>query len=95
MDVIKYIRNMILFERINQTNINDNEKILMNFFSRPIISVYTKEEKNEFEQFYENYEDKDFDNYYEQIIELANKSKKEEKDIKLLSISNEHLNAFN
>ena len=95
LDVIKYIRNMILFERINQTNINDNEKILMNFFSRPIISVYTKEEKNEFEQFYENYEDKDFDNYYEQIIELANKSKKEEKDIKLLSISNEHLNAFN
>ena len=95
LDVIKYIRNMILFERINQTNINDNEKVLMNFFSRPIISVYTKEEKNEFEQFYENYEDKDFDNYYEQIIELANKSKKEEKDIKLLSISNEHLNAFN
>ena len=95
LDVIKYIRNMILFERINQTNINDNEKILMNFFSRPIISVYSKEEKNEFEQFYENYEDKDFDNYYEQIIELANKSKKEEKDIKLLSISNEHLNAFN
>ena len=95
LDVIKYIKNMILFERINQTNINDNEKILMNFFSRPIISVYTKEEKNEFEQFYENYEDKDFDNYYEQIIELANKSKKEEKDIKLLSISNEHLNAFN
>ena len=95
LDVIKYIRNMILFERINQTNINDNEKILMNFFSRPIISVYTKEEKNEYEQFYENYEDKDFDNYYEQIIELANKSKKEEKDIKLLSISNEHLNAFN
>ena len=95
LDVIKYIRNMILFERINQTNINDNEKILMNFFSRPIVSVYTKEEKNEFEQFYENYEDKDFDNYYEQIIELANKSKKEEKDIKLLSISNEHLNAFN
>ena len=95
LDVIKYIRNMILFERINQTNINDNEKILMNFFSRPIVSVYTKEEKNEFEQFYENYEDKDFDNYYEQIIELANKSKKEEKDIKLLSISNEQLNAFN
>ena len=95
LDVIKYIRNMILFERINQTNINDNEKILMNFFSRPIVSVYTKEEKNEFEQFYENYEDKDFDNYYEQIIELANKSKKEEKDIKLLSISNEYLNAFN
>ena len=95
LDVIKYIRNMILFERINQTNINDNEKILMNFFSRPIVSVYTKKEKNEFEQFYENYEDKDFDNYYEQIIELANKSKKEEKDIKLLSISNEHLNAFN
>ena len=95
LDVVTYIRNMVLFDKINQTIIDDKEKILINFFSRPIISAYTKEEKNEFEEFYENYEDKDFDKYYEQIKELVNKPKKEENDYKLLSISNDHLKTFN
>ena len=94
LDVITYIRNTILFDKINEININNKEKALMNFISRPIISVYNKDEKNEFAEFYENYEDKSFDKYYEEITELVNKNKKEEKDYKLLSISNEHLKAF-
>ena len=94
LDVITYIRNNILNNRINQILLDDKEKVLMNFFSRPIISI-DNEEKNEFEKFYEDYEDKDFNEYYEEIVEIANKSKKEEKDIKLLSISNEHLKSFN
>ena len=93
LDVITYIRNNILNNRINQILLDEKEKILMNFFSRPIISIDT-EEKNEFEKLYDNYEDKDFDEYYEQILEIENKSKKEEKDKKLLSISNEHLKSF-
>ena len=93
LDVITYIRNNILNNRINQILLDEKEKILMNFFSRPIISIDT-EEKNEFEKLYDNYEDKDFDEYYEQILEIENKSKKEEKDKKLLSISNEHLKPF-
>ena len=94
LDVITYIRNSILFDKINEININNKEKALMNFISRPIISVYNKDEKNEFAEFYENYEDKSFDKYYEEITELVNKNKKEEKDYKLLSISSEHLKAF-
>ena len=94
LDVITYIRNTILFDKINEININNKEKALMNFISRPIISVYNKDEKNEFAEFYENYEDKSFDKYYEEITELVNKNKKEEKDYKLLSISNEHLKAY-
>ena len=94
LDVITYIRNNILNNRINQILLDDKEKTLMNFLSRPIISI-NSEEKNEFEKFYGNYEDKDLDKYYEEIVEIANKSKKEEKDIKLLSISNEHLKSFN
>ena len=94
LDVITYIRNTILFDKINEININNKEKALMNFISRPIISVCNKDEKNEFAEFYENYEDKSFDKYYEEITELVNKNKKEEKDYKLLSISSEHLKAF-
>ena len=94
LDVITYIRNNILNNRINQILLDDKEKILMNFLSRPIISIES-EEKNELEKFYEHYEDRDFDKYYEEIVEVANKSKKEEKDRKLLSISNKHIKYFN
>ena len=93
LDVVTYIRNNILNNRINQILLDEKEKILMNFFSRPIISIDT-EENNEFEKLYDNYEDKDFDEYYEQIVEIENKTKKEEKDKKLLSISNEQLKSF-
>ena len=93
LDVITYIRNNILNNRINQILLDEKEKILMNFFSRPIISI-DSEENNEFEKLYDNYEDKDFDEYYEQIVEIENKSTKEEKDKKLLSISNEQLKSF-
>ena len=93
LDIITYIRNNILFNKMNQTLLDDKGKILMNFLSRPIISA-DNNVKNDFEKLYDNYEDKDFDNYYEHTMELANKSKKEEKDMKLLSISNEHLNVF-
>ena len=93
MDIITYIRNNILFNKINQIILDDKGNILMNFLSRPIISVDNKD-KNDLEKIYENYEDKDFENYYEQIMELVNKAKKEERDMKLLSISNEHLKVF-
>ena len=93
LDIITYMRNNILFNKINQILLDDKGKILMNLLSRPIITVGNKE-NNYFEEIYNNYEDKDFDKYYEQIIELVNKSKKEEKDIKLLSISNEHFKSF-
>jgi hypothetical protein len=93
MDIITYIRNNILFNKMNQTLLDDKGKILMNFLSRPIISA-DNNVKNDFEKLYDNYEHKDFDNYYEHTMELASKSKKEEKDMKLLSISNVHLNVF-
>ena len=93
LDIITYIRNNILFNKINQILLDDKGKILMNFLSRPIISV-DNNDKNDLEKLYDNYEDKDFNNYYEQIMELVNKSKKEERDMKLLSISNENLKVF-
>ena len=93
LDIITYMRNNILFNKINQILLDDKGKILMNLLSRPIITVGNKE-NNYFEEIYNNYEDKDFDKYYEQIIELVNKSKKEENDMKLLSISNEYFKSF-
>ena len=93
LDVITYIRNNILNYRINQTLLDEKEKTLMNFLTRPIISI-EHEEKDDFKKIYENFEDSDFDKYYERVVGIISNSKKEEKDKKLLSISNEHLKAF-
>ena len=93
MDVITYVRNMILFDIINQTIIDKNKKAIINFLGRPIISI-NKRRRNEFEEFYKNYRERDFNKFYDHIQELAKKPKKEEIDKKLISLSNEELKAF-
>lgn len=93
LDIITYIRNMILFDIINQTLIDSNQKIVMNFLCRPIISI-DKPNKNEFSDFYKNYKEKDFKKFYEEIQELSQKTNKESMDNKLLSLSADHLKAL-
>ena len=93
MDVNAYVRNMILFDIQNLTMIDDNTKPILNFLSRPIISVNQKI-KVEFAEFYKNYRERDFNKYSDKIQELAKKAKKEEREEKLVSISNEHLKTF-
>ena len=94
MDIITYTRNMILFDIINQLLINTNQKTVINFLSRPIISINKKQQqqqKNEFHEFYKNYREKDFKKLYEQIQEISQKNHKENMDSKLLNLSVEHL----
>ena len=93
MDINTYVRNMILFNIMNQTIIDGRQKVILNFLSRPLISVEQKN-KNTFDEFYKNYKEKDFNKYYDQIQELVQKQKKEEREEKLISISNERLKAF-
>lgn len=93
MDIITYVRNMILFDILNQTMLDSGKKAIINFLGRPIISINQKR-KNEFDEFYKNYREKDFNKYYDLIKELAEKPDKEEREEKLIEISNEHLKAF-
>ena len=93
MDINSYVRNMILFNIMNQTMIDERQKVILNFLSRPLISIDQKN-RNAFDEFYKNYKEKDFNRYYDQIQELAQKQKKEEREEKLISISNERLKAF-
>ena len=62
MDINTYMRNMIMFDIINQTTIDDNKRQIFNFLSRPVISVNQKTKK-EFNEFYKNYKEKDFNRY--------------------------------
>ena len=93
MDINAYVRNMILFDVINRTMFDNNTKPILNFLSRPVIAV-NKKTKGEFDDFYKNYRERDFNKYYDQIQELVQKQKKEEREEKLISISNERLKAF-
>ena len=91
MDINVYMRNMILFDVMNQTMIDDNKKPILNLLSRPVISA-NKKNKKEFFEFYKNYKEKDFNRYYDKIQEIVQNPKKEEMEGKLVSISNEQQN---
>ena len=93
MDIITYSRNMILFDIINQTILDNDKKTIVNFLCRPVISI-NKKAKGKFNDFYANYKEKDFNKYYNCIQELAKKQQKEDRENRLISISNEHLKDF-
>ena len=93
LDIHNYLRNMFLFDIINQTIIDDKKKNIINLLSRPIVSV-TNNEKYEEEIFYKEYEEKDFDKFYEGITELSQKTQKEGKEEKLIKLTNKYLNGF-
>ena len=93
LDVITYSRNMILFDIINQTILGSDKKPIINFLCRPMISI-KKKSKGRFDDFYNNYKEKDFNKYCDCIQELAQKSQKEDREKRLIAISNEHLKNF-
>ena len=90
IDIITYIRNIILFECINTNNIDADKIPIYNFLCHPIISL-NKREKNKFDDLYRTYKEKDFNKFSQQISEVAKKRKDNGKEIILLSLSHEHL----
>ena len=93
LNIITYIRNMILFDIINRTILDDNKKEIINFLCRPIISV-NGNEKQEFHKFYKKYKERDFEKFINNLEGLLNKPEKSNKENKLISTSNKHLKAF-
>ena len=59
---------MILFDIINETFLGMDVKDVINFLSRPIISLNRKEQ-NELAIFYHSYKSSDFDKFYDEINE--------------------------
>ena len=93
LDIHIYLRNMFLFDIINQTILDENKKNIINLLSRPVISMNNKEEKEE-EVFYKNYKKEEFDKYFEGFIELSEKKHKEKKEKKLIILANKYLKEF-
>ena len=93
LDIILYVRNMILFDIINETIFGTGEKNIVNFLSRPIISLKGKE-KNKIPVFYQRYESSDFNKFYYELNDLAKKPEKRMEEEQLISISNNHLKSL-
>ena len=93
LDIITYIRNMILFDIINRTILDDDRKEIINFLCRPIITV-NNNEKNEFDIFYKNYKKQNFEKLSNNIKGLLQNPEKLEKEQKLLYFCKEHRKKF-
>lgn len=93
LDVVVFVRNMLLFDIINESLVGIDVKDIINFLSRPIISLKKKNE-NELAVFYNNYKSNDFKKLYKQLNEISNKSDKSLEEKRLISLSNQHLRSL-
>ena len=90
LNVILYVRNMILLDILNHTIIDDKKRDILNFLSRPIIAS----NKNKYEKqdkFYENLFEYDFDKFYNCVYELSRKANKNDNEKRLINLSKQHL----
>ena len=90
LDLVLYVRNMILLDIMNESMLDDNKKNIVNLLCRPVISL-NKDEKYKTLQFYKNYKKSDFDRLYDSVNEILQKQKKGMDEKKLISFSNEEL----
>ena len=93
MDIISYVRNMIIFDINNQLTLDNSRRTVMNFICRPVISVQ-KNSQYQFDEFYRNYKEKDFKKFSEEIQEMAQKPTKNKRENKLVDVTNEHMRDF-
>ena len=84
LDIILYVRNMVLFDIINETILDDDKKNIINFLSRPILHLDKKENKN---IFYQNYYEKDFDKFYDSYLGLVRLEDKINREKRLMLLS--------
>ena len=90
MEISLYIRNMMLFDIFNDIFVEPENKDIINFLCRPIITRKNSG-KNDLSLYYKGYRDKDFSKFYNQITHIIEKSDKKSEDLKLISLSNQHL----
>ena len=91
LDIILYIRNMILFDIINETILDDDKKHIINFLSRQVLDLDKEENKD---IFYQNYYEKDFDDFYDSYLNLARLDDKINREKRLMILSKRKLEEY-
>ena len=90
LDIVQYIRNMILFDILIQILVEDNKKDIFNFLIRPKLSLNINEENIE-NKFYLDYTEADFDKFYNAILEMTQNSNSIKSEKKLIYKVNQEL----
>ena len=90
LDIVVYIRNMLLLDIINHIILDSDRKYIVNFLSRPIISDKEVNE-NEFQEFYKEYEETEFIKSTLGINKLLRIKNKKNSDQKLIALCNKQL----
>jgi hypothetical protein len=85
LEISLYIKNTLLIDILNQALINDNMKSMTKFISKPIISL-NKSNEIDMSQFYKHYELTDFDDLYEDVLEMSKKPKLMQTEQKIISL---------
>ena len=93
LDIITYVRNMLLFDIINKTILNDDKKDIINFFCRPVIST-NNSQKNEFDDYYKRYKENNFDKFLKDFHILLSKPDKAHKENNLILVLEKHIEDF-
>ena len=91
LDIVLYIRKMILIDTMYKYLMDDNNKDIINFLSMPKISLYNKKEENDLNSAYLNNYEADFDKFCDKISILSQKSKTEKNEKKLIYLSAQEL----
>ena len=91
LDIILYIRNMILFDIINETILDDDKKHIINFLSRQVLDLDKEENKD---IFYQNYYEKDFDDFFVSYLNLARLDDKINREKRLMILSKRKLEEY-
>jgi hypothetical protein len=73
--------------------LGNDKKDIINFISRPLLSIY-KDEKYDLSKFYQHYNENDFNNFYNDISDLMQKSEKKEIEKNLILLVNKNLKEF-
>ena len=82
---------MILFDIINETILDDDKKHIINFLSRQVLDLDKEENKD---IFYQNYYEKDFDDFYDSYLNLARLDDKINREKRLMILSKRKLEEY-
>ena len=94
LDIVLFVRNMMLIDIINATLLDTETDDIVNFLARPIITL-KDDDDDDFSMLYHKYKETDFEKFYKEVVHLSKKSNKRMEEMKLISICNKHLKSIN
>ena len=90
LEIILYIRNMLLLDILNKLILDENKSNIIEFLIHPKIFLNSSQ-NNKNEKYFVKYSEDDFNNLDEEITNLIQKKNKIKIDKKLISLSNQEL----